>query len=64
MIRNMFINLQEHFRERFKEHLKVPSPIYEHCNITVHHTSVENFSIVGMESQNPIITIKEAINMS
>ena len=35
------------FGERFKEHLKVPSPIEEHSNITGHHTSIEIFSIVG-----------------
>ena len=30
------------FEERFKEHLKAPSPIYEHDNTTGHKTSVEN----------------------
>ena len=33
--------------ERFKEHLKSSSPIYEHSNITGHHTSVDNFRIMG-----------------
>ena len=31
------------FEERFKEHLKAPSPIYEHDITTGHKTSVENF---------------------
>ena len=37
------------FEERFKEHLKAPSPINEHDNITGHKTSVENFKIIGRE---------------
>ena len=37
------------FEERFKEHLKAPSPIYEHDNTTGHKTSVENFKIIGRE---------------
>ena len=47
--------------EQFKEHLKAPSPIYDHYNITGHETSIENFSIVGREDQNLIRAIKEAI---
>ena len=35
------------FSERFKEHLKHPSPIYDHSNITGHNTTLDNFSIVG-----------------
>ena len=35
------------FWERFKEHLKPPSPIYDHCNITGYSISLENLSIVG-----------------
>ena len=35
------------FRERFKEHQKAPSPIFDHFNITGHSKSVENFNIVG-----------------
>ena len=30
------------FEERFKEHLKAPSPIYEHDNTTGHKTAVDN----------------------
>ena len=44
-----------------KEHLKVPSPIYDHFNITGHIITIDNFSIVGREQQNLIRTIKEAI---
>ena len=37
------------FGERFKEHLKGPSPIHDHSNISGHTTSLENFSIVSRE---------------
>ena len=40
------------FGERFREHLKAPSPIYDHYNTTGHNTTIENFSIVGREDQN------------
>ena len=49
------------FGERYKEHLKTPSPMYDHYNITGHETSLENFSIVGRGDQNLIRAIKEAI---
>ena len=49
------------FGERYKEHLKAPSPICNHYNITGHETSIKNFSIVGREDQNLIRVIKEAI---
>ena len=48
------------FGERFGEHLKPPSPIYHHCNITGHTTSLE-VSIVGREDQNLMRQIKEAV---
>ena len=38
--------------EKFKECLKSPFPIDEHCTITGQHTSVGIFSIVGRESQS------------
>ena len=47
--------------ERYKEHLKAPSPIYDHYNMMDHETSIENFSIVGRGDQNLIRAIKEAI---
>ena len=49
------------FAERFKEHLKVPSPIYDHYNIFGHNVTIDDFSIVGREDQNLTRTIKEAI---
>ena len=49
------------FVERFREYLKAPSPIYYHYNITGHSTTIDNFSIVRREDQNPIRAIKEAI---
>ena len=39
------------FGERFREHLKAPSPIYDHSNITGHITALESFSIMGGGSQ-------------
>ena len=49
------------FGERFKEHLKAPSPIFDHFNTTGHKVSLENFSIVGREEQNLMRAIKEAL---
>ena len=49
------------FGERFREHLKAPSPIYDHFNITGCGTPIDNFSIVGKEDLNLIRVIKEAI---
>ena len=49
------------FGERFNEHQKAPSPIYDHYNITGHKISLDNFSIVGREDQNLVRTIKEAL---
>ena len=37
------------FGERYKEHLKAPSPIYDHHTTTGHEASIENVSIVGRE---------------
>ena len=57
-------NIQETartFEERFKEHLKAPSPIYDHGNITGHSTTLNNFSIVGREEQNLSRLIKESM---
>ena len=49
------------FGERFKEHLKAPSPICDHYNTTGHNVTIENFSIVGMEDQNLCRWIKETL---
>ena len=49
------------FGERFKEHQKVSSPIYDHHNNSGHLVSLDNFSIVEREDQNLMRTIKEAL---
>ena len=49
------------FGERFKEHLKSPSPIYDHSNISGHSVTLNIFQIVGREDLNQIRTIKEAL---
>ena len=49
------------FGERFKEHQKAPSPIFDHYTITGHDISVENFNIVGREEHNLKRAIKEAL---
>ena len=48
------------FGKRFKEHLKPLSPIYDHCNITGHTTTVVNLNIVGRDGQNLTTTVKES----
>ena len=35
------------FRKMFSEHLRAPSPIYDHANTTGHSTSVDNLSTGG-----------------
>ena len=47
--------------ERFKEHLKNPSPIFTHQNTSGHTTSIGNFKIVGREENNLTRTIQEAM---
>ena len=49
------------FAERFKEHQKAPSPIFDHSNISGHQVTIDNFNIVGWEDQNLSRTIKEAL---
>ena len=49
------------FRERLKQYLTAPSPIYDHANTTGHHIKVDNFSIVDREAQNIVRTMKETI---
>ena len=49
------------FAERFREHMRAPSPIHDHFNITGHEVSLHNFSIVGKEDQNIAKAIKEAM---
>ena len=40
------------FGERYKEHLKEPSPIHQHSNLTGHPTNHNNFQIIGREGCN------------
>ena len=49
------------FGERFKEHQKVPSPIFDHYTTTGHNIKLENFSIVRKEDHNLKRAIKEAM---
>ena len=47
--------------ERYKEHLKAPSPVFQHQNISGHETSIGNFKIVGREDNSLARTIKESM---
>ena len=49
------------FGERFKEHQKAPSPIFDHFNTTGYSINVKNFNIVGREDQNLKRALKEAL---
>ena len=51
----------ETLRRGSKEHLKAPSPIHDHINISGHDVTIDNFSILGREGQNLLRTIKEAL---
>ena len=47
--------------QRFKEHFKASSPIYDYFNTTGLCPNVDNISVFEREVQSPIRTIKEAI---
>ena len=49
------------FGERYKEHLKAPSPIHDHSNISGHSITLNNFSIEDREEQNLSRLIKESM---
>ena len=49
------------FGERYKEHLRAPSPLYDHSNTTGHNITLNNFSILGREEQNLCRLIKESM---
>ena len=49
------------FGERHKEHLKAPSPIFQHQSFSGHATSINNFKIIGREDNSLARTIKESI---
>ena len=52
------------FGERYKEHLKDPSPIHQHSNHTGHTASHNNFQILGREGHSLARNIKESIFIS
>ena len=49
------------FAERFREHMRAPSPIYDHYNTTGYEVSLDNFSIVGRDDQSMTRIIREAM---
>ena len=49
------------FGERFKEHLKEPSPIHHHSINTGHPTTQHNLQIIGREDHGIARAIKESI---
>ena len=49
------------FGERYREHMRSPSPIMDCHNTTGHEVSLDNFTIVGREDNNIARNIKETI---
>ena len=49
------------FGEKYQKHLRAPSPILDHFQTSGHNITLDNFSIVGMESQYFTRPIKEAM---
>ena len=49
------------FAERFREHMRAPSPIHDHFNTTGHEVSLDNFSIVNREDQSIVRAIREVM---
>ena len=49
------------FGERYKEHLKAPSPIFLHQNSSGHATTLNNFKIIAREENSLARTIRESI---
>ena len=49
------------FTGRYKECMKIPSPIHDYHFTTGHDISIDNFSIVDREDQNLAKFIKESI---
>ena len=47
--------------ERYKEHLREPSPIQAHSQLIGHQLSQDNFTIIGREDQDITRLIKESI---
>ena len=49
------------FGDRFKEHLKEPSPIHHHSSNTGHPTSQHNSQIIGRQGHGLARNIKESV---
>ena len=49
------------FEERYKKHLKEPSPIHEHSSQSAYNTNPDNFTIIEREDHGLASTIKESI---
>ena len=49
------------FAERYREHLKDPSPIHQHSNHTRYPTSHNNFQIIEREGRSLSRKLKESI---
>ena len=49
------------FAERYKEHLKAPSPIFLHQDSTGHTTTLNNFKIIAKEDNSLARTIRESM---
>ena len=49
------------FAERFREHMKSPSPIHDHHKMNGHEVSLDNFSIVGRDDQSLTRAIREVM---
>ena len=47
--------------ERYKEHLREPSPIQVHSQLTGHQLSQDNFNLIGREGQDLTRLTKESI---
>ena len=47
--------------ERYREHLKEPSPIHTHSIQTGHYANEDNFSILGREDWGLTMLIKESM---
>ena len=47
--------------ERYREHLKEPSPIHAHSQQTGHIATPDNFSIIGREDKGLTMNIKESV---
>ena len=49
------------FGDGYKEHLRAPSPIYDHANTTSHFILTGHFSVVNRRSQSITRSIQKAI---